>query len=164
MIVVGTTFRKLLDADVLYASDAKWWAVYGAEVDRTFNGERWTCASRMDDVNQVEAFDEPGLCTRPGRIHTGLNSGYQAIGLAFMWGAARIVLLGYDMQRGAQGESHWHGDHAGGLANLGTMHEWVRRMIGLAIDLDKRGIEVVNCTRRTALRCFDQRPLAEALC
>lgn len=117
----------------------------------------------MEGLNRVEAVDVPGLCLRPGRIHTGLNSGYQAIGLAFMWGAARIVLLGYDMQRGPRGESHHHGDHEGGLPNLGTMHEWTRLMVQLAIDLRAQGVEVINATRRTAIRCFERMPIDEAL-
>lgn len=137
--------------------------MYGAEAERECAGELWTCDQRLDSVNFIEAVDEPGLCMRPGRIHTGLNSGYQAIGLAYMWGAAKIVLLGYDMQRGPNGESHHHGDHAGGLPNLGTVSEWKRRMVQLSIDLREQGVEVINATRRTALTCFDQMPIEEAL-
>lgn len=150
---------------MLYAADARWWRVYGPEVERDCSSELWTCANRSYGLplNHIEAVDEPGLCTRPGRIHTGLNSGYQAIGLAFMWGASRIVLLGYDMQRGPKGESHHHGDHEGGLPNLGTMYEWARRMVQLGIDLRAQGVDVVNATRRTALRCFERLPIHEAL-
>lgn len=164
MIAVCTTFRKAPWADALYAADARWWTVYGGEAEESCAGELWTCAHEdRFDIHHVEAVDEPGLSQHPGRIHAGLNSGYQAIGLAFMWGAARIVLLGYDMQRGPRGESHHHGDHEGNLPNLGTMHEWVRRMIPLAIDLRSQGVEVINATRRTALRCFEQMPIAQAL-
>lgn len=118
----------------------------------------------MMSINQVEGVDDPGLSLRPGRIHTGLNSGYQVIGLAYMWGPPRrIVLLGYDMQRGPSGESHHHGDHEGGLPNLGTLDEWSRRMNELAFDLRVQGVEVVNCSRATALRCFDRAQLQDAL-
>lgn len=118
----------------------------------------------MVSLNQIEGVDEPGLSLRPGRIHTGLNSGYATVGLAFMWGPPRrIVLLGYDFQRGPRGESHHHGDHEGGLPNLGTLHEWVRRMIQLGADLRAQGVEVINATRRTALTCFDQMPIMDAL-
>ena len=117
----------------------------------------------MAGIHYVEAVDEPGLSTKPGRIHTGLNSGYQAIGFAYLWGAARIILLGYDMQRGPNGESHHHGDHEGGLPNLGTMPEWTRRMVQLGIDLRARGVEVVNATRQTAITCFERLPIDKAL-
>lgn len=141
----------------------RWWRVYGGEVERVCTGELWSCARGIDGVNYVEAVDDVGLSIRPGRIHTGLNSGYQAIGLAFMWGAARIILLGYDMQRGPRGESHHHGDHEGGLPNLGTLPEWSRRMVQIGIDLRKQGVEVINATRRTAIKCFEQVPIGEAL-
>jgi len=142
----------------------RWWTVYSEEVERNFTGECWTCADRLRGViNHVEAVDEPGLGTKPGRIHTGLNSGYQAINLAYMWGAARIILLGYDMQRGPKGESHHHGDHEGNLPNLGTMPEWGRRMVQLGADLRSHGVEVVNATRRTAITCFERLPIEEAL-
>ena len=138
--------------------------MYSAEVERSFTGECWTCAERLRGVvNWVEAVDDPGLCTKPGRIHTGLNSGYQAINLAYMWGAARIILLGYDMQRGPNGESHHHGDHEGGLPNLGTMPEWGRRMVQLGADLRAQGVEVVNATRQTAITCFERQPIDKAL-
>lgn len=80
-----------------------------------------------------------------------------------MWGAARIVLLGYDMQRGPRGESHHHGDHEGKLPNLGTLDAWRRHMVEIGIDLRERGIEVINATRRTAITCFEQMPIGEAL-
>lgn len=117
-------------------------------------------------MNYVEGVDDVGLCTRPGRIHTGGNSGYQAIGLAFMFGAARIVLLGYDMQRGPNGEAHHHPDHPGDLPNSPRerMAEWARRFVELAGDLRRHGVEVINATRRSALRCFEPMPLDIALC
>jgi hypothetical protein len=150
-------------ADVLYAGDLRWWRVYGAEAERDFRGERWSCAG-LDGVNHVEGVDDVGLSLRPGRIHTGGNSGYQAIGLAFMFGASRIVLLGYDLQRGPKGESHHHGDHGHGLPNLTSdMREWVRRFLTLGADLRRQGVEVINATRRTALKCFEPQPLDIAL-
>lgn len=117
----------------------------------------------MDGINYIEAVDDVGLSLKQGRIHTGGNSGYQAIGLAFLWGAVRIVLLGYDMQR-TNGMAHWHGEHKHGLPNLGAnLPEWVRRMQQLAIDFRTQGVDVVNCTRETAIRCFEQVSLAQTL-
>ncbi|MEO8101338.1 MAG: hypothetical protein ABI790_02360 [Betaproteobacteria bacterium] len=149
---------------MLYAQDARWWAVYAAEAARGFAGERWTAAPALKGlINWVEVIDAPGLSTNAARIHSGLHSGYQAIGLAYLWGASRIILLGYDLQRGAAGESHFHGDHAGGLPNLGTMGEWARRMVPLAQDLRRRGVEVVNASRRSAITCFERAPIEKAL-
>lgn len=142
----------------------RWWRVYGDEAALNFKGERWTCAAQLKGaINWIEAIPAPGLSLSPQRIHAGLNSGYQAIGLAYLWGAARIVLLGYDMQRGPRGESHHHGDHEGGLPNLGSLADWARRMVQLGADLRARGVEVVNASRRTAITCFERQPIDRAL-
>src|SRR5690606_31804259 len=45
-------------------------------------------------------------------IRQGRSSGHTAIGLAIAMGAARVVLLGYDM-RLVDGREHHHSDYAG---------------------------------------------------
>ena len=165
VIVVNATFRRAPWADALYFGDLPFWNHYGAEVERTFTGELWTCCRQIDGAHLVDAADESGLSTRPGRIHRGGNSGYQAVNLAFMLGPpALIVLLGYDMQLGPKGETHHHGRHSG-LSNptAETLREWARRFIQLGADLRAQGVEVVNATRRTAITCFECAALALAL-
>lgn len=151
---------------MLYACDWTWWQAYDAEVRRTVSSsELWTCdagAANRHGLNYVEGVkNEPGLSSVPGRIHTGLNGGYQAVGLAAMWGAAKIILLGFDMQR-TDGKTHWHGDHVG-LPNLGHLNRWVEEFVGLGADLRRAGISVVNATRVSALQCFRKVVLREAL-
>jgi hypothetical protein len=98
-----------------------------------------------------------------GEVNTGQNSGYQAIGLAYQFGAARILLTGFDMQHTA-GRSHWHGDHPAGMGNAQNIHRWVRHFAALADDLRAVGVEVVNCTRETALECWPRSTLEAELC
>lgn len=151
---------------MLYACDLRWWTQYGAQVDEVFAGERWTSATVLKGViNHIEAVDEPGLCLNPRRIHTGGNGGYQLVGLAYHWGPSRIILLGYDMQFGPNGETHHHGRHDRTLPNPAAVHlaEWARRFIMLGMDLRERGVEVINATRRTALTSLQQMPLRSAL-
>lgn len=116
-------------------------------------------AAKSWQLNFIDSIDEPGLSTSPKRIHQGGNSGYQAIGLAHAWGAERVVLLGYDMQR-TGGKSHWHGDHKGGLPNLGpAMTTWPAKFATIAAQWP----HVVNASRQTALTCFPRVTLADAL-
>ena len=114
-------------------------------------------------MNFIEAIDdEAGLSRNPRRIHAGGNSGYQAIGLAALWGVSRIVLLGFDMQVWA-GRRHCHADHPAPLDNPRDFDIWRERLNVAAIDLVDLGIAVVNCTRITALTCFDRATLDETL-
>jgi len=164
VIAINTTFRKAPWADVLYFADLRWWVAYGAEVERAVTGELWSIAERLQGaINWIQGVDEQGLSHTPGRIHTGKNSGYQAIGLAYLWGAAKIILLGYDMQKGPNGETHFHGDHRDPLPNLGDLPTWRQLLIQLGADLRTAGVEVINATRRTALTCFECLPIEQAL-
>lgn len=148
---------------MLYACDARWWNVYGREVNRKFRGELWAGDPRMRDrTNVIEVVDGSGLSTNPRRVYNGWNGGNHAIGLVYHWSPAKIVLLGYDMQK-TDGKLHHHGKHDGSLPNLGTMDEWVRRMTPLAMDLLDRGVRVINASRETALTCFDRMSLEAAL-
>lgn len=162
---------------MIYAADGRWWHQYGgrqpdtARALRELRGELWAAVGPNgklrdewqlvpEDLRERIQFievdkDEHRLCVKPGRIGSGGNSGHQAIGLAYAFGARRIVLLGYDMQR-TDGETHHHGNHAGRLPNGGNFHEWRERMNDLAIDLRRQGVTVHNATRQTALKCFER--------
>lgn len=102
------------------------------------------------------------MCESPGRIHTGQNSGFQAIGLAYQFGVSRMILMGYDMQF-TGGKAHWHADHPGGLANAQGVDRWPRHFPALAADLERIGVEVINCTRETLLTCFRRAKIEDVL-
>lgn len=135
------------------------------EVSRTFRGEKWTVNARARDrfdLHWIYGQDKGGLSKDPTTIHQGKNSGYQAMGLAYLFGAARMLLLGFDFSRDGS-KTHWHGDHPKGLGNGGTYPSWVAAMNLLEKDLKAAGVEVINCSRRTAINCFPRRPIEECL-
>lgn len=140
-----------------------------------FRGELWTVSEAARDEFGLYwaphgGPDDCGFNPDPGVINLGGNSGYQAVHLAAMFQGAqlpdfagsRIVLLGFDMQR-TGGKKHNHGDHLGGLPNGANFQLWTGRFAALARDLKSRGVEVLNCTRATALRCFPLVPIEDAL-
>lgn len=109
----------------------------------------------MFGLNFIKGENKPGLSRDPALIHTGGNSGYQAINLLWHFGVSRILLLGFDMKGG-----HWHGKHPRGLNNYSPHHDWVQRFRPLAAELD---IEVINCTPGSALDAFPVMRLEDAL-
>lgn len=95
-------------------------------------------------------------------IHQGGNSGYQAINLAYLWGARAIVVLGLDCGAGPDGEAHWFGQHT--HPNLGKHQPydtWRAKFPLLARDLEIEGVRVINASRRTALDCFERMALED---
>lgn len=96
------------------------------------------------------------------RLGSGGNSGFQAVNLAAIAGAKRIVLTGFDMNR--DNGVHWHGAHEG-LNNPDA--KMLRRCANLldhaAHGLRERGVEVLNASRETALTAYCRVRLEDVL-
>lgn len=153
----------------MYACDITWWRHHFPRIATAFAGELWTVSEAARDhygLRWIYGQEGGGLSPDPSYIHTGMNSGYQALGLAALFGARRIVLLGFDFCVGPGGRRHWHGDHPKTLGNAppNNYGRWIRAMDALAADLKRAGVEVINASRKTALKCFPRRDLSEALC
>lgn len=99
----------------------------------------------------------------PGLIRFGGNSGFQAVNIAALMGAKRIVLLGFDMQA-TGGKRHWFGDHPGVLNKASKYWEWAKAMDAAAPHYAKAGIEIVNCSRQTALTAYPRARIEDVLC
>ncbi len=164
VIAVNTSFRKAPWADVVYAGDHLWWKIHIAEIKKVSRAALWTCDSGSADrwkINRVRAANKEGLGL--GAVHMGGNSGYAAINLAFLWGARKIVLLGFDMKPGEGGQKHWHLDHPEPLTQRQLFDEWIHKFKKMAEDLKARGVLVVNCTPDSALPWFPLAALGDTL-
>lgn len=179
VIAVNDNWRRLPTADVLYACDGTWWDVHLAAVlASAFAGELWTQDKRaspayvaarattghrpLRGLHHIAGKYEPGLATAGTNINYGRNSGFQVVNLAYLFGARRIVLVGYDMQR-TDNKQHWFGDHPKPLSNEFPFVIAIGQFNLLAKDLEKAGVEVINSTERTALQCFKRAALEDAL-
>jgi hypothetical protein len=89
-------------------------------------------------------------------IHQGGNSGYQAINLAYLWGAKAIVLLGFDCSPSKDGKAHWFGQHGPQLTQRQPFDLWQAKFPQLAQDLASENVPVLNASRETVLRCFER--------
>jgi hypothetical protein len=143
--------------------DRAWWEQYGEHIAGDF--ELWTSSKHAADLfglNWIRSEPGGGISKLPGTIRQGGNSGFQAVGLALHFGAARVILLGFDMQM-TGGRTHWHGDHRGKLGNpvVHRMEVWLKRFAEMAAE---SRIPIVNATRETALTCFPRVELKAALC
>jgi len=136
----------------------------------TFKGELYT---QYHNDSTRKFAEKEGLKALPGaghhglgrdKLHHGSNSGYQAIGLAYLLAKEdkvhpRIILLGFDMGR-TGGKNHFFGDHPKGFTN-GQYANFVPRFSRLAEDLASEGVEVINCTRQSNLNQFPKMTLEQ---
>lgn len=155
VIVTNTTFRLCPWADVLFAFDAKWWAVYHEEVKQVFKGRRISYSRSVSHL-AIESTHMSGW------FHNFGNSGACAIAIAIAGGAKKIVLLGYDCQK-TGGVTHWHPDHPKGMSNAASIKQWPGQFKNVAMEAKDKGAEVVNASRETALKCFERQTLEAAL-
>lgn len=162
LVVVNDAHRLAPWADVLYACDTAWWDHHQGAPG--FQGQRWSshhlpgndklaCAQRWG-LQLVAGRDAEGFSRDPACIHYGGNSGFQAINLATLWGAARVLLLGFD-----GGSGHFFGRHPAGLRN-GDADRFRTHFHLAARNLP---CPVLNCTPGSRLACFDKVSLDAAL-
>ena len=157
VIVTNTTFRRCPWADVLVGFDARWWKVYGAEVQATFPGRKISASPLALRYGAESPYSDgrPWFDIYP-------NSGCCAAAIAIAGGASRVVLLGYDAGFNV-GRKHWHDDHPAELENAASVADWPRLFKILAQRARRSGVHIVNASRRTALECFPRVELEAAL-
>lgn len=141
-IAVNNSWQMLPTADVVFASDLSWWNEYGATVPAA--AERWTTCPLAARRHQLQQFKSRFLTQ-------SYNSGQLAIELAVSRGARRVLLLGYDCS--LRTGTHWHGNHENirnpTADSVKRWHDEFARLQQWAA-----GIEIINCSRETALKVF----------
>ncbi len=145
-------------ADVLYACDEEWWDHYKPD----FAGAKWTInesAAQKYNLN-ITPHDTQAIFCEKDMIATGCNSGFQAINLAYLHGFRRILLLGYDFQNSGQ---HWHGKHSGSLNKHPNMKMWIRHMENAYPLMKNAGLEIINCSRETAINSIPRSTITQEL-
>lgn len=171
VIVINNAYQLAPWADVLYACDLRWWRWHagdpGGQGDHgIFKGLKVSLdtgqAGRPDEVKLLENTGIKGFEEKPDGLRTGSNAGYQVINLAPHFGAARILLLGYDMRRGEDGRAHWHAEHPTG-GPIDYENFFAPKFYDLVAPLDALGIEVWNVTPGSALTAFPKMTLEAAL-
>jgi hypothetical protein len=170
VIVVNDAYRLAPWADILYACDAKWWSWKVNRSAWAFPGLKYSIQAESKrwckDVHVLQMTGNDGLELQPTGLRTGRNSGYQAINLAVHLGARRILLLGYDMGLGPKNEPHfqtpeWNGQHPESHHSPYVIFK--RKFETIVEPLKQAGVEVINCSRRSALTAFPRMTLEEAL-
>lgn len=160
------------DADAVYGCDASWWKHRRGLPE--YRGLKVTFAGNklidFPDVRRVEIrkigkqYVDAILMDRPGEIGAGGNSGFQAINLAVQFGAIRILLIGFDMH--GQSGVHWYGRNHWPQANNPddrNFQRWIAAFDAVAPRLEGMGVEVINASANSALKCFPKRSITETL-
>lgn len=176
VLAVSDSYKLLPDADIVYSTACDWWDWHYIAVKKACRGRLVTpnaaAALKYKGLEYVEGVKvHQGLSSKRGTIHLGKNSGFAALNLAVLEGAKKVLLVGYDMRKHDEpkdkgketyGLLHWFGDHP---VKKGTPYfkGWIEKYRETVGQLKEWGIEVVNCTPESALRCYPSGSLEECL-
>lgn len=165
-IAVNNSWQLAPWADILYATDGRWWREYSGCAE--FAGLRLTSdegAAREFGITRCKCRkrDDRILLDEPGEVGWGGNSGFHALNLAIQFGCEKIILVGYDMQ--TRHGLHWHEDHPGDMHNpsAGNVERWRRAVDGARTIADMLGVRIINCAPESALVHYPKMSLEEAL-
>jgi hypothetical protein len=182
VVAVNDAYLVAWYADVHYAADSHWhrWHTEGidkpvlgmkaAEVRErwaTFAGQKCTIensgANVTDDaVHMLRNKEGMGLSPDPEVLVSGRNSGFQALNLAVLAGAKRIVLLGFDGAPAADGREHFHGGHPRPTPK--EAYPLYRQAMSKAENaLLEAGVEVLNASPGSAIDSFPKVALEDVL-
>lgn len=187
VIAINDAIRLAPWADVLYSSDKGWWLRH-AKAMRSFPGLKVRVHNSLakpavrpmpgkhcqgchlrtkgdgkcwcDGIVTLRNLGSRGLSLEPDALYTGDNSGTAAINLAVLLGAKRILLLGYDMDT-YKGRRHFYDTEAQSCSS--PFFKFRKLTERLVEPLKAAGVDVINCSRRTALDCFPVVSLEQAL-
>lgn len=170
VIAVNDAWRLLPWAKMLYACDGSWWQFHDGCPE--FQGEKWTSHGLRPMNDKREIADryglrivrgelKPGFSRDAAVLHYGHNGGFQAVNLALLMGGNPLVLVGFDM-RPVEGRSHFFGEHPRPLRHTTSYQPFIRHFETAARDLPK-GLQILNATPASALKCFPFVDLAELL-
>jgi hypothetical protein len=161
---------------VLWATNLQWWDHYWSPELAAYPAQKWTVSRPAADkygINWTAERNAPGLSSDPTVIHHGHGGGFSMVNLAYLMGADRIVLIGYDLKyapdydgRNRQTGSsprHYFGEYPAALQHWPS----ARVQNGVHVELvalyesvaKQNAVEIVNCTPGSALECFPKVPI-----
>ena len=107
-------------------------------------------ASFECDHTSAEFSDQPGVLN-------GINSGLCGFNLAYQMRPATILLFGFDMRRGPEGQAYWHANYPWaekGATGKRKYDDWSRRFGSAAKSCNRAGIRTFNMSRISAIDDF----------
>ena len=157
--VIGVNNAGFLDdrIDVLFFGDAKWFN-WNEERLNNHNSIIVTNNPRYEEHRRIKYLvRRNGIDARfkhADVLPWAGSSGGSAILLAILFGAKRIVLVGYDMRR-VNDQKNFHREHQEGNPSHDPYRRFISRLNGIKRTAQRYDIIIVNATPNSALPYFD---------
>lgn len=163
------------DVDVLHGCNSQFWEYYlGTDpILRNCDFDKWTTRpeliNRYPGLNYIQEIWADGLSTDPDYIHAHHGTGPQVINIALHYGIKRMLLVGWDMsypkdydgqaKQIGSGKRHYFGEYPAHLQHWPSVDIVEGKLNGLIREMETikpedYGIEIINCTEGSAMKCF----------
>lgn len=163
-------FEIVPDLALLYGVNHAFWRHYWDAAAR-HPAEKWTTNKRAAlefGLELIGQKNRPGLSSDPAYVHHGHGSGYTLVNLAYLLGATRIVLLGYNLtyapdydgatRRPGRTPRHYFGEYPK------SMQHWPTKRVKAGVHVEllelyrtvaaQGAVEIINATPDSALDAF----------
>lgn len=117
------------------------------------------------NIRKLVRSMEFGLSEDPKVIRWNHNAGAGAINLAVLFGARRIMLLGFDMKANGNGQTHFVNGIAGYYKPARQMDfdRYLQVFPQIAVDAKRLGVEILNVSEDSAIEAFPKVKLKDVL-
>lgn len=170
IVAIKQCVDRCMFADAVYGCDDWWWRHRHGLPE--FPGSKFAFGARAcadyPDIRKVTIRDvncDRLLFDEVGSVAAGGNSGFQALNLVLQFGAARVLLIGFDMHD--RGGVHWYGRNNWLRANNpdeSNFTRWKNAFDNAAAQIERDArAQVVNCSPVSDLTCFPKRSAHVAL-
>jgi hypothetical protein len=168
--------HEFVPADVIHGCNYQFWHRWWPDL-RDHPADRWTTRPELEGIypglEYIAERWEPGLSRDPAWIAAHHGTGPQLVNIAYLYGCTRLLLVGWDMRfHGKQDNRTYVTRRYLGEDDL-TLQHWPRtgpngELEGLIREMEtirpaEYGIEIINCTPGSALRCFPFMEIDRAL-
>lgn len=160
VIAINSSVFSCPSAPILFFGDARWWWWNAEKICSGFKGHIFTC-SEIDHPrvhNLVKRKPPPFVAEDRGQVSMNHTSLTAAINLAVHFGCQRLVLLGADMQAGADGRAHHHEEHPVAVMP-GCWDVQMKDLRSVAASLSDLGVEVINTSMESRIDWWPKKPI-----
>lgn len=159
--VVNEMIFQVPWAHALYAADKSWWDAYRGCPQ--YQGQKYAPCTQAANKWGLTLIDLEfnKLWGSPGKIASGGNSGFQVLNLAVLFGAKKVVLLGYDMGHAPDQPKHCFDiENPPKIVRDSNYKKWVEHFEKAAPLIP---VPVYNTSMQSNLDCFEKVNLRDIL-
>lgn len=158
---------EIFDCEVVHGCNWQFWELHYPKIAK-LGVDMWTTRKRLEGkyprLQYIEERWEDGLSREPHWISAHHGTGPQLVNIAYLYGCTRLLLVGWDMAyRGKTGPRSYEKRRYLGEDEL-TRGHWPQtgpngEQTGLIKEMETikpedYGIEIINCTQGSAMKCF----------